>query len=423
MGNPTADGWRRLSDHLELPIRCAESQAKVTISANQIRELTGREPRLMTKFDTRESRPSALSDLTLLPLTNGSYAILAGDGYYDVPSATLLKQWRAPSRLAGLATLPWKTGPTSESQALDMAYAAGVLHDFLEDPGACLTIRGRLRSPRFEFEFEARSGLTPLLVDGVQIEVDSGFEGDGVHLIEAKLGSRTNFHVRQLYYPLRMWSTLVAHKPVSTVFLSWSNRCFSLREFRFDPLHRYHGIVPGRAVDYYLDEPSKIPTLAELLELTREQAANATSPFPQADDVRRVVDVVDAVANGVTTRVEIASRYEFDERQADYYANAAAYLGLLERVESGFALKGLGQVFVSSPFCERQALVLRCIAERPVFRDVMQRVCSEGQLPSRAEIAELIACKTGLTGETPLRRARTVESWLKWATEAAAEPA
>src|SRR5512133_520630 len=238
-----------------------------------------------------------------------------------------------------------------------MANATGLLQDFLRDDGACLTIRGRLRSPCFEFEFDTPHGRAPLTVEGVQIEVDSGFEGSGLHLIEAKLGARSNFHVRQLYYPIRMWAELLPAKPTCAVFLAWSNRCYSLRKYCFDPIERYHALVLTKSVDYYLDEPHPIPSLEQLLEKTVEE--NCSLPFPQADDLRRVIDVVDAVAAGVVTRPEIASRFDVNERQADYYANAAAYLGLIHRGQAGFEPTAIGKQFVSCSFSARQTLLLR----------------------------------------------------------------
>ena len=43
------------------------------ITADQIREF--KEPRLMTKFDTRESLPKVFGRLGILPVTRGKYVI------------------------------------------------------------------------------------------------------------------------------------------------------------------------------------------------------------------------------------------------------------------------------------------------------------------------------------------------------------
>ncbi len=417
MTNLTSDGWQRLSERLELTKRLAASAEPVIVSADTIRQVAGREPRLMSKFDTRESRPASLAQATILPISNGKYAILGGDGYADVPAPRIVRHWHAAKPAARLGSLPWQSAPTSESQALDMANASGLLHDFFGDPDACLTIRGRLRSPKFSFQFQTLRGSVPLTVDGVQIEVDSGFEGAALHLIEAKLGARTNFHIRQLYYPLRMWTALLPEKAVSALFLTWSNRCYSLRKFRFDPLDHYHGLVVSDAVDYYLDEPGPIPTLDVLLDSTNEEDC-AELPFPQADDLRRVIDVVDAVFAGTTTRSGLATRFDINDRQADYYANAAAYLGFVHRGAEGFELTALGTQFTSLVYAARQVLLLRQIVRRPVFRQAIAQLCASGSLPTRERVADWVSSATGLTGRTPLRRAATVLAWVRWAQQA-----
>ncbi|MEI9937439.1 MAG: hypothetical protein WDO69_09460 [Pseudomonadota bacterium] len=421
MAGLTADGWQRLFEELGLQTQLDDT-GLARLSAEQIKQITGREPRLMTKFDTRESRPAQLMGTTILPLTNGTYALLKGDGYGDVPDATHVKQWSIRSGGRPLLTLPWRVGPSSESQALDMAAATGLLEDFFGESEARLTVRGRLRAPRFEFQFRGEHREIPLVADGVQVEVDSGFEGEAIHLIEAKLGTRSNFHIRQLYYPMRMWNLVVPSKRVTTVFLSWSNRRFSLRGFAFEPIGNYHALVPTSSVDYVLDEPRAIPTLAEVLDSTNLKQLPPGLPFPQADDVRRVIDVVDAVAAGCNSRTTIAARYGFDERQSDYYANAGAFLDLLVRTGATFTLSLVGQEFVGADLTGRHRLLLRQMATSPVFRECMAEVATARRYPTRVEVAELISRTTGLTGATPVRRATTVLSWLRWAVEITESP-
>jgi hypothetical protein len=81
--SPTSEAWARLAERHRLRERLALGEV-VRLSADEIRT-AGREPRLMTKFDTRESRPLELSDTTILPVTNGEYLLLPGDGYADLP--------------------------------------------------------------------------------------------------------------------------------------------------------------------------------------------------------------------------------------------------------------------------------------------------------------------------------------------------
>lgn len=369
----------------------------------------------MTKFDTRESRPIVLRDATILPLSNGTYALLKGDGYVDVPPAQRLRRWPVSAKARELMTLPWDNGPNSESQALDMALATGLLEDFIED-SVRLTIRGRLRSPAFDFWFNSHGQQVHLTANGVQVEVDAGLEGQRIHLVEAKLGARTNFHNRQLYYPYRMWQQLLPEKLVSTVFLSFSNRCFSLRRFDAiaDRSNHYNGLTVTKSVDYHFDESTPIPTLDDILATTELRKEETAAPFPQANEIWRIIDVVDAVATGKCTRMEIASRYDMEDRQADYYANAASYLGLLTRRDNGFTLLEPGLHFGKLPRSERIVHLVREIASRPVFRHVLEATSRSGKLPNRQWVAELIGEHTGLAGETPNRRAGTVLAWTKW---------
>ncbi|HET9959219.1 MAG TPA: AAA-associated domain-containing protein [Polyangiaceae bacterium] len=420
MKGPTELGWEALDRHFSITDRLTRGEV-IELSAPDIKNVSQREPRLMSKFDTRESRPTPLRNATILPVSNGAYVVLPGDGYFDTESAARKKHWPASGSVRRLCTLPWASGPTSESQALDMALATGVVHDFLQDPAACLTIRGRLRSPEFELGFGRSETPIPLKVSGVQIEVDSGLEGEAIHVIEAKLGTRTNFHIRQLYYPYRMWLALQQYKPVKTVFFSWSNRCFSFRSFGFTRPEHYHSIALLDAADYYLDDPALLPPLSRIVGGAGKEALPTEVPFPQADDVRRVIDVLDAVSNGTSNRTELSKYYEFNERQSDYYANAAAFLGYLSRSDAGFGLTPLGSEFVSLPMHERHRRFIERMAMLPVFREVLESLCSNRALPESDWTAELIRRSTGLSGKTPERRARTVLSWARWAEQVTAE--
>lgn len=182
------------------------------------------------------------------------------------------------------------------------------------------------------------------------------------------------------------------------------------------PIDRYHALLISDSVDYYLDDPGPVPSLDVIIETTDEEDCSAL-PFPQADDVRRVIDVVDAVAAGTVTRAAIAARFDFDERQADYYANAAAYLSLIKKGQTGFEATAVGREFVSLSFTARQTLILRQIVRRPVFRKAIVMLCDTGKFPPRELVAEWISIATGLSGKTPLRRAGTVLSWVKWAQQ------
>ena len=79
----TDEKWELLFERYEIEKKVSEN-GLFYISADQIREY--KEPRLMTKFDTRESLPAVFGGrLGILPVTRGSYVIGDFDLYEDFP--------------------------------------------------------------------------------------------------------------------------------------------------------------------------------------------------------------------------------------------------------------------------------------------------------------------------------------------------
>ena len=75
------DKWRILFDKYRIE-REIEKHGRFYITADQIREV--KEPRLMTKFDTRESLPRVFGKkISILPVSRGGYVL----GTKDSPSA------------------------------------------------------------------------------------------------------------------------------------------------------------------------------------------------------------------------------------------------------------------------------------------------------------------------------------------------
>ncbi|MCS7084999.1 MAG: hypothetical protein RMM53_00765 [Bacteroidia bacterium] len=181
----------------------------------------------------------------ILPISNGKYAIVRGEGYVDIPPIQTAVQTHASALDFEPETS--QVGD-SEMQHLDYAYAASIIRDFMSDQTLILTIRGRKYTPRFEFYAgDYRHRIT---VHGVQTEVDAGYEGKNqVVLIEAKNAPSSNVIIRQLYYPFRQW---MAHtrKPVKIVFFEKKDGEYRLWEFGFSDPEDYHSIQLTRSGKY-----------------------------------------------------------------------------------------------------------------------------------------------------------------------------
>ncbi|MBI4336640.1 MAG: hypothetical protein HY683_02270 [Chloroflexi bacterium] len=409
----TEAAWKRLFERLPIAGALA-TDGVFYITADQIKRLSGREPRLMTKFDTRAARPAILgrNNITILPVTNGKYALVSGDGYHNFEPAGAPVS-RETTLNKTIETLPWEAGCSSESQVLDTAHATALLGHFTGERRLLLTIRGRLRSPGFSFRFDSGPHSLRLQVDGVQIEVDGGYEGGKVHLFEAKMGQRDDFLIRQLYYPFRMWSEAGIHKEIIPILVTYSNKVFSFRSYRFTDRDSYDSLVFTRGADFILGPLEERPSLEAILSQTKARRLPAGIPFPQADDLQKVIDLVDAVAQGVTTQDELAERFEYDPRQADYYGNAAAFIGLVERSAKGFSSNRATQHFVRQSLSKRIEDIGGRLSMLPVFRETLEALAAE-HVPSIDEIADRIRRETKLRGSTPPRRAQTVLSWARW---------
>ncbi|MDR2659288.1 MAG: hypothetical protein LBC27_04785 [Spirochaetaceae bacterium] len=216
------------------------------LTAEQIKKATERfsntnerEVRVLCKQDSRENRPEIFvkNNLFLLPVKNGTYVILEGEGYVDIPEITTNTNVYKSKLDFELETS--KIG-NSEMQHLDFAYASSLIRSFMNDPSLVLTIRGRKYTPKFDFT--AGRFNQKIIVESVQTEVDAGYEGKNqIVLIEAKNSQTKNTIIRQLYYPYRQWQ-YHSLKKVSILFFEKRQNIYSLWNYEFSDINNYNSI-------------------------------------------------------------------------------------------------------------------------------------------------------------------------------------
>ncbi|MBR3647367.1 MAG: hypothetical protein IKN59_03140 [Paludibacteraceae bacterium] len=199
--------WKKIFEHTGMD-RHDFDAAPYELSADQIKaacqeftKTAEKEVRILCKQDERNSRPQIFKDkgLFILPKHNGSYYILKGEGYIDVPDITSPIQ--DYHKKLDFELLSSEVGD-SEMQHLDYAYANSLIRTFMGDESLVLTIRGRKYTPTFT----CKVNNFTLEISSVQTEVDAGYEGkDKIVLIEAKNSANTDTIIRQLYFPYRQW--------------------------------------------------------------------------------------------------------------------------------------------------------------------------------------------------------------------------
>lgn len=222
------------------------TRSPFSLSAKQIKracqnfkETGEKEVRILCKQDSREDRPAIFKEnnLFLLPVKNGQYNIIDGEGYVDIPE--IKHEVIVYSSKLDFQLDSTKIGD-SEMQHLDYAYATSLIRTFMEDDSLVLTIRGRKYTPVFDFFV----GRQLIKVSSVQTEVDAGYEGKNqIVLIEAKNSSSTNVIIRQLYYPFRQWQTHTKKKVITLFFeKEKGENVYSIWRFEFADTKNYNSI-------------------------------------------------------------------------------------------------------------------------------------------------------------------------------------
>jgi len=412
--------WAKLFDHYRI-LQQVKDRGLCEITATQINEY--REARLMTKFDHRINLPRLFkeNELAILPISRGSYAISHFDAYmnFEVSSNSDIVSASLPTHISSITV----DDITSEALALNCAYTAGIMADFLEDEGLLPTVSGRMSSDIFSYRIRhTKSGqLVALSVTNSQIEIDGGYEGfRQLAIVEAKSFLSEDFLVRQLYYPYRLWTGKVT-KQVTPVFMVYSNRIYHLYEYSFASPNDYNSLVLMRHKNYSLD-PTNI-TLDDIMRVSRAvtPVPEPELPFPQADSLERVVNLCELLGQGDLTKEEVSLNYAFDPRQADYYANAGRYLGLVtkpERHNDGvYSLTSAGKQLLRLKYKERQLLLVHYILSHRVFNAVLNLHLSNGVMPQRDEVVAIMkTCHLyHMEAESTFdRRASTIVSWVNW---------
>lgn len=215
------------------------SAKQIKIACQNFKNTNEKEVRILCKQDTRESRPDIFkkNGLFLLPVRNGYYNIIKGEGYIDIPEIKGDIEEYSSKLNFDLDTS--KIGD-SEMQHLDFAYASSLIRTFMNDPTLVLTIRGRKYTP--DFEFKVNNQL--IKVSSVQTEVDAGYEGERqVVLIEAKNSNTSNTITRQLFYPFKQWQNYTNKKVIPLFFdRDYKQDVYSIWQFDFSDPDDYNSI-------------------------------------------------------------------------------------------------------------------------------------------------------------------------------------
>lgn len=418
------DAWQKLIDKYDIINRIAVDGV-FHIKASEIKEF--KEPRLMAKWDCTAALPSVFKSnmLNILPESRNSYVL--GDFllYEEIPELTENVNKMDYVELPEYETIDINN-ISSEANAINVLILSGILDDFLEEEGTVETFNGRMGTGEFEFVVNTvRGNKQKISVKNAQCEIDGGFENENnVIIMEAKNVLNEDFHIRQLYYPYRLWRNKVS-KPIRLIFSIYTNMIFRLFEYRFVDENDYSSIKLVKTKNYSLQDTSiEIEDLIEVRENTKvvyqdNQDEDLQVPFIQANSFERVISLLENMKDNPMTTEQIAMLMEFDERQSDYYYNAGAYIGLFEKKredrQTKVFLTRLGEEVFSLNYKKRQLKFVELILQHQIFADCFDMVVeSGGDMPDK-EIIENLMREYNVCNEGQIvRRASSVQGWLKW---------
>lgn len=394
------------------------------ISSARINEF--REARLMTKFDHKSHLPKLFTDhkLSILPTSRGGYVIGEFEAYSNFTNDDVeVSPIEFPTFLESLDY----RDITSEATALNCAFVSKILHDFTGEENLFPTVSGRMSSSSFSFDIDSTKGLFRVDVGNSQVEIDGGYEGDSsLNLIEAKNIISTDFLVRQLYYPFKLWSGKI-QKHVRPIFLTYSNGIFHLREYAFTNEDHYNSLILVKQKKYAVREGSfNLEAISQIIDTTTP-IKEPEIPFPQADSFERVINLCELIRqNQIMSKEQYLQDFDFgaiDPRQHDYYTNAARYLGLVNKVkdltskQTCFELSSQGRKIMEVPLIDRQKEFVKLIVSHTPFKQTLKLCLENGEMPSKNEIVEIMKRSRlyKVDSETTyFRRASTITGWINW---------
>ncbi len=394
----------------ELALDLSEPLSYVT--ADDVKRITGEEPRLMASMTARKRLPEVFRDygVFLLPVSDKQYVIVKGKGYHELEEIESYPR-RFRARLPfELTTLAYGSG---ESRYLNHADSSGLLSHFSGVGELHPTLGGKMRTGVFEFRVD---GSPDIRVEGAQIEIDAGYEGrEDVLLFEAKVGKWRTFIIRQLYYPYRTIQGATPKNVRSFFFLADRvTKTYNLWEYRFTDPFDYETLSLVKAASFVIETTE--PPLEALEAIEPDPKLDIV---PQANDFQKVADFPLRVYSGVDTAKQWAEAYDITVRQGSYYREAAEAMGLV-RLEAGhYAITQDGQRYIRMNQQQRGDFLAERLLKIPIVNKVFRLVQERPRRGvSKEDIASLIQKISHLGGTTPMRRASTILAYFKWMARA-----
>jgi hypothetical protein len=393
--------WSGIISTLNLDL----SQPINYVSAEQIKQISHEEPRLMAKMDRYEQLPKIFKDnnVVLFPLSRKHYAIVKGKGYHEIEEitdrpATHVTEYPIPQSIADFE---------SEQVFLNRAYSTGLVERFAKLSGLSAPLQIRVDTPPFNF----RLNRSTIFVDRAQMEIDAITENpDTLVTVEAKIGVPATFNIRQIYYPFRTFlqkgkkvrNLLFCFEPIKSAYMIW--------EYEFGPYDKLDSIRLIQSKKYLI----RVSKSLSAKQFRNVSPVKEKLMIPQADKIEKIIQFPLRISEGYDTSEKMMGVFGFTIRQSSYYRHAAEILGLVRNDRYRYKLTDKGEEYLKLP-AEKKSFICKLILEFPIINSIFLEVSSDPRkVITKQDISQLLKRRSNITGDTLFRRTRTITSWFKW---------
>lgn len=427
--------WRKIFSKLNL-LETIESEDIALISAKDIKQISKKEPRILSKIDCSDSLPSIFKKNHLCILQanrRGEYTIGRFDAFTKLDYECVDCVRKQPPNETYKINNPLEIH--REPDAILTAFNYGLFSDILNlesNSDLKMVSFGRRGTEQFDFNVDILNekgnkvvNSHNIKVNNTQIELGGVFEDpDNIIIVETKLEKRDDFITRQLYYPYRALADISekAEKTIYNVFLTASNGSIYTHVYKVEDKMSYNSMRQINCARYDFFKPISISDIREVLNRVQIVDENSDTIFPQADNMDRIFETLKIVKEkGGISAAEIGLRMGLTGRQGGYYSNACLYLELLKRTKcsSSYAyfLTDFGNEMLNKPWKERNMMMVEAIARHNIFNYFIRQYLDNQERPERTEIIKWLGNNIGkmnTDNETPSRRAATVLGWMDW---------
>lgn len=395
--------WRKIFEIKKYSLR--ENLHFVT--ANEIKQITGQEPRIMAKMDYSIDLPPIFREngYFLLPVENGKYAIVRGKGFHNLEPVSSKSKIISSKIKFGLTTA---SRGSSEMQFIDYSFNAGAIEQILNIGSLYQSIRGREFTKPFDFLVNKNKITTK----SVQIEVDAGFEGENsIVLLEAKIGTPKDFIIRQLFYPYNNFKIISPNKEIIPVFFTYDLKIktYNLWIYKFTNHKNYNSIKLVNNVSFKIVSRHEY----DINDIKPIGIVKYKDLIPQANSINKIIELVFKVSEGLNNYIQIAEYFKFDRRQSSYYREAAEALGLIEIIHNKYELTDIARQLIKSPVKSRNYFMVELLYEFNLIKLGIQKL-KKNKILTIIDLRLIIAKNSDLNDTTVRRRSGSLAAWFRW---------